>query len=86
MGTLADVSRHRRSSSEAAVAVGDAHHAAIGQKHALKYGEYQPLGGLCSILARKFNKKGVKALLKSAADCEHGLGFSTACIPTGRSP
>ena len=52
---------------------------------ARSYGKYQPLGGFCCVLARKFDGKGVKALLRSAADCRKGFGFGTACIP-GRDP
>ena len=46
-----------------------------------RYQHYQPMGGYCSLLARKFNQKGIKPLLKSAADCVNGFGFGRACIP-----
>lgn len=55
----------------------------LGPSHpsARKNGKYQPMGGFCSVLARKFDGKGVEALLQSAADCRTGFGFGPACIP-----
>lgn len=51
-----------------------------GEAAGRKYERYQPMGGHCSLLARKFDKKAVKALLKSAADCDTGFPIGTACI------
>ena len=51
-----------------------------GEAAERKFDRYQPMGGHCSLLARKFDKKAVKALLKSAADCNSGFAFGPACI------
>ena len=41
---------------------------------------YVPLGGRCSLMARKFRRPALQAILKVAADCERGFGWSTACF------
>ena len=41
---------------------------------------YVPLGGRCSLMARKFRRPALQAVLKVAADCERGFGWSTACM------
>lgn len=43
------------------------------------YSEYQPLDHACSLFARKFDGRCSEPILKLAADCDYGLGFSTTC-------
>lgn len=47
---------------------------------AVHYRAYQPLGPLCSIMARKFGGETVDAVLRSGANCAGGYGWSTECF------
>jgi hypothetical protein len=40
---------------------------------------YQPLGSLCSLMARKYKADTVPAAMSAGADCTKGYGWSAVC-------
>lgn len=49
---------------------------------AAAHGSYQPLGPLCSIIARKFGGETVDAVLANGANCTAGYGWARNCLMT----
>jgi hypothetical protein len=44
-----------------------------------RFTTYQPLGPLCSLMARKFKADAMPAALHAGVNCTRGYGWSTAC-------